>query len=380
MEKNNFILRHCELIAYPDKISENEIQITCSLYTTIKEWAYILHDKDTNEDGTPKAPHYHIYLNFGNATDTELVASWFKLKKKDIQKIKGRKSDILKYLTHKNAPTKYQYDKALIKTNIPDEQFNAPDDIIGDFQNYSYAQMLNSLSQYINSNERIKQHKKLKDLWHLECELLTLKGDRQMRVIFVNGETATGKTTWAKSYCRLINKDYYISSASNDPMQDYKGQKVMILDDLRDNVYKFDDLIKLLDNHTSSTSKSRYMNKVFNGDTIIITSSKPLHKWYNGIESSVPDESLRQLYRRISEYIEITPDNIKTWSKVENGYPVGTPLTIDNYISVMYLDEHEQNDAMGSAAASILRHPEVQKLIQKKIENNKKLLSAKRKP
>jgi len=46
----------------------------------------------------------------------------------------------------------------------------------------------------------------------------------------------------------------------------------------------------------------------------------------------------------------------------------------------MYLDEHEQNDAMGSAAASILRHPEVQKLIQKKIENNKKLLSAKRKP
>ena len=70
-------------------------------YKTIKQWAYILHDKDDTR------PHYHIYINFGKSSvDTKLVASWFKLGyvndkgeectgENFINKVKGRKVDML---------------------------------------------------------------------------------------------------------------------------------------------------------------------------------------------------------------------------------------------------------------------------------------------
>ena len=40
-------------------------------------------------------------------------------------------------------------------------------------------------------------------------------------------------------------------------------EDVLILDDLRDSDFKFTDLLKILDNHTKSTVKSRYHNKAF---------------------------------------------------------------------------------------------------------------------
>ena len=50
-------------IAYPNQITETLINLVCMDYKTIKEWAYILHDKDINEKGELKKPHFHIYLN-----------------------------------------------------------------------------------------------------------------------------------------------------------------------------------------------------------------------------------------------------------------------------------------------------------------------------
>ena len=77
--------------------------------------------------------------------------------------------------------------------------------------------------------------------------------------------------------------DFCVSSSSNDPFQDYMGQKAIILDDLRDKAFingngtdNFEDLLKILDNNTNSSDKSRFNNKVFNGEVIVITSSVPL--------------------------------------------------------------------------------------------------------
>lgn len=50
-------LRHMEIVQDADKLKV-DIQQTCMQYKTIKQWAYILHDKDDTR------PHYHIYLNF----------------------------------------------------------------------------------------------------------------------------------------------------------------------------------------------------------------------------------------------------------------------------------------------------------------------------
>lgn len=129
---------------------------------------------------------------------------------------------------------------------------------------------------------------------------------RNINVVFMSGDTGSGKTTFAKKYAEIMNKSYCISSSSNDFMQDYKGEEVFILDDLRDSDIKYTDILKLLDNHTSSTVISRYYNKGFIGDTIIITSYKPLSEWY----INVPGESKQELYRRIKEQYQFKKNGI----------------------------------------------------------------------
>ena len=127
--------------------------------------------------------------------------------------------------------------------------------------------------------------------------------DRNISVMFVTGKGGTGKTYYAKTIMqKRFGDDFCVSSASNDPWQDYLGQRGMILDDARDrNFDNFADFLKLIDNHTSSSVASRFANKVFNGELIIITSSVPLRYWYKGKNSkglyfSLEEEDFVQLY------------------------------------------------------------------------------------
>jgi hypothetical protein len=112
------VLRHLEIVSLIQYLSHERIKETIKQYSTIKEYAYILHDKDIDDKGKLKKPHYHVYLWFNSATDISQVATWFGIPENMIKKIKGRKKDVLKYLSHKNAPTKYQYDETEITTNI----------------------------------------------------------------------------------------------------------------------------------------------------------------------------------------------------------------------------------------------------------------------
>jgi hypoxanthine phosphoribosyltransferase len=361
------ILRQCEIVTNLEHTSETFINVVLMGYSTIKEWAYILHDKDINEKGELKKPHFHIYLNFGVAQDTDKIAKWFEVKPNFINKIKGRKKDMLKYLIHKNAPEKYQYDLNQVKSNFDLEVELLDDDIIGDFKNYSYAQMLDFIDKIQKPALRVKHYERLKKLWLLETELIALKGDRKMKVWFVTGESQSGKTTWAKEYCKQHNKDFYVSSSDNDPLQDYKGQKVLILDDARDSTFSFNNLLKLLDNHTSSSVKSRYNNKVFNGDTIIITSVIPINKWYkNNIERPIEEERLKQLYRRITGYILFTKNDLKAWERLdhETGEPIGEPIKAENYIRLMYIDDDTEKERLvGSVITAMAMHPKAQQAL-----------------
>ena len=41
------------------KMSIDEMRAVIDKHSTIKHWAYIIHDKDVREDGSPKEPHIH---------------------------------------------------------------------------------------------------------------------------------------------------------------------------------------------------------------------------------------------------------------------------------------------------------------------------------
>lgn len=73
----------------------------------VTKWAYILHDKDVTDNGTPKEPHYHVLVWLNNAYDSKYVAQWFGVQEQYLERIK---SDVgaEEYLMHENAPDKYQ--------------------------------------------------------------------------------------------------------------------------------------------------------------------------------------------------------------------------------------------------------------------------------
>ena len=55
--QNHLNCKHYEVVIYKDHLKV-DLQKTLKQYSTIKYWAYILHDKDDTD------AHYHIYINF----------------------------------------------------------------------------------------------------------------------------------------------------------------------------------------------------------------------------------------------------------------------------------------------------------------------------
>lgn len=330
-------LKQCEVESRVEYF-KGDIQEIIKSKKTIKKWAYILHDKDDT------APHYHIYLNFGNSgVDTKQVAEWFGLQESQVSKIRGRATDMLLYLTHGNdsQQNKHQYSPTEVIANFDFETEIKNAKILGDFEHYSYAQQI----EYVNTlpiSEKASAFTQLEKLWRLQCKWLTLQTDRKLEVIFICGKGGTGKTYYAKKLLeKSLQLDFCISSSSNDPFQDYLGQKAIILDDLRDKAFdRFEDLLKILDNDTMSSVQSRFQNKVFNGEVIVITSSVPLRYWYRGKNSkglyySVLDEDFVQLYRRITCYVEMTHEEIVVYPDGvgDNGFPKGAGQVYKNELA-----------------------------------------------
>lgn len=279
---------------------------------SINEYAYILHDKDITEDGTQKKPHWHIVLRLNGSINERYICDWFGIEPQYIERIKGRFVDALAYLVHKNEPFKYQYDIKSIKTNS--KHFKQ---LIEDYKRVDFDEIIEKIgagiirrwnySKYIDINSYIKNKKKFEAAFEYWEQQQELNPNRQIKVVFITGKTGSGKTLYAKHYAEEHggkSGGVCISSSSNDPLQDYKGQEVLILDDLRDNSFCFTDLLKLLDPYTRSSSKSRYRNKCFYGSLIIITSEEPITNWYKNIDL----KTKQQLRRRINEYYIIDND------------------------------------------------------------------------
>ena len=348
-------LKQCEVESRVEYF-KGDIQEIIKSKKTIKKWAYILHDKDDT------APHYHIYLNFGNSgVDTKQVAEWFGLQESQVSRIRGRSTDMLLYLTHGNdsPQNKHQYPPTEVIANFDFQTEIKNAKILGDFDHFSYPQQI----EYVNGlplSEKSAAFRQLENLWKLQCKILTLQTDRDIEVIFITGKGGTGKTTYAKKLLRKRNLDVCVSSSSNDPWQDYLGQRAMLLDDCRDKTFdKFEDFLKIIDNHTQSSVQSRFNNKCFNGEVIVITSSVPLRYWYRGKNSkgiyfSLQDEDFVQLYRRITMYVEITKEEIAVYPEglTDKGYPKGLAET---YVNDLFVKQEQKQIRKRSKFADVFK-------------------------
>lgn len=298
----------CEVVLYTNQFADiKDIVKICELKKTIKKWAVILHDKDILETQEKKKEHYHLILHFGGVpVNMKNICKWFNIQSNQIEKIKGRWKHALLYLTHKNAEEKYQYkDNEVIASfdylteiDIASKEENI-NSILGEFatgvrKEYQLAD-LNPLT-YIKYKTQLE--KAISYFWLTAQEQYKTT---PTKIKFITGDSGIGKTTFARNYCAENNLTYCMSGSSNDPLQDYKGQDVLILDDLRDDTFDFIDLLKMLDPYNRTSIKSRFRNKFFAGKEIIITSMIDIREWYTHSFGERYEENIVQLYRRISD-------------------------------------------------------------------------------
>lgn len=318
------------------KYSKKDLLKLIKSWTCVQEYELILHDEEN--------PHFHICFRFKSPVPKKNIIS--KIPYANIEGARNYKKCV-QYLIHANDTDKVQYSKKEIVTNLPnlDKYFLLDGkDEVAELENILVKIEKGEIKQYnftdfIDIKLYSKYKTKIKNAFEYRIHLLSQDKTRDINIIFLCGASGTGKTTWAKDCCIKLGKSYSISSSSNDPFQDYLGEDVLILDDLRDDSFSFSDLLKILDNNTKSTVKSRYRNKLFLGDTIFITSTVPLHQWYTYCEY----EEKKQLHRRIKQLYNFTHDEIKMYYYDDDNEKYSVIHTIENNIIDRYKSKKVNN-------------------------------------
>lgn len=311
--------RSCEIVNQLEYMPQDVVEAGLD-HNAVKDYAYILHDKDVQPDGSPVAAHWHIMIRFKNPVPTESLCTWFQIKPNQIEKIKGSFGDAVAYLTHKNRPDKYQYLDEEIKSNYDfkvevekalskKKASQRKEEIIelirsGIVREYNYT-------EYITALEYDKFKRAIDNAFTYRRD--TLKSlDRHMNVIYIYGGSGTGKTTYAKQLATNKGFSCYISSGSNDPLDGYKGQDCLILDDIRPGDFLLSDFLKILDNNTQSTVKSRYKNKLLECQYLIVTTSFDIPVFFDLLLDS-EGESVKQMERRCTLKIQMGINTMTTY-------------------------------------------------------------------
>lgn len=309
----------CEIVQQLRYMSQEQVENGLD-HNAVKDYAYILHDKDKNADGTEKLAHWHIMIRFKDSVPTTSICNWFHIQPERIGKIHGRFADALAYLTHSNTPEKEQYLEENVVSNFDfvaeaasvlakSASRKRKDELIeliqsGVIREYNYT-------DYITAIEYDRFKKSIDNAFAYRKDAL-MHMDRNMTCIYIFGESSCGKTTYSKQLAIEKGYSFYVSSGSNDPLDGYRGEDCLILDDVRPEDFNVSDFLKLLDNNTQSTVKSRYRNKMLECQLLILTTSMSMPVFFRRL-SGCNTEQIKQFERRCELYVEMTEQTMKTY-------------------------------------------------------------------
>ena len=124
MEDNNEKNRYWTFIIYPESAPKDWKDILQQTFLPIA--ISPLHDKDLNDDGEKKKPHYHIIVCFSGPTTFMRVNRLCSLFNSPIPKRILSVNGMYRYFTHKDNPEKYQYEESDIQilNNFDIREFN----------------------------------------------------------------------------------------------------------------------------------------------------------------------------------------------------------------------------------------------------------------
>lgn len=309
--------KRCEVVQYLEYYDDYaKLQERIQSLDGTNKWAYILHDQDVNPDGSRKDPHFHLVMTFHNNKTFDSIGKAIGVETQYVNTIKRSTASAFLYLIHFNDPEKHQYDPEEVVANFDYPAFvekyrsgKAPAEMLDDI----FSKIATGEIKEYNIDKEIpcalyaKNKSKIDNAFKWR-HMRTNGVDRNMKTLFITGEPGSGKTTLAKYYADQNGLKAYVSSGGKNPLDDYKGEECIILDDCRDTTYPMIDLLKLTDNNTNSLVGCRFYNKsIGECQMLIITSCVDIDQWYGDSER---DESKHQLYRRFPEKIYCTHEQI----------------------------------------------------------------------
>ena len=315
----------CEVILYPeDGWTPGTIIAEINKRESVEFYAIILHDQDFEADGSPKKPHYHVYLSCKSTkwyfAD---VAKWFNISVNLVQRIKAKGRNAryryLVYQLHIEQPEKHTYhvDEIIANFNVAkyikdhDQQAKL-DEVLeliadGTVTRHNYA-------DYMDIRFYTQVKPKLERAWEYReaAQAKGSVGDRNLTVIWIAGQSKTGKTTLAKLCAKKMGASLYITQEGSHPFDGYTSEAVVLMDELRPNdPFTFTQLLQVLDPNTARGLNARYHNKTPYFHTVFVTTTYSPMEFYKGCRR--PDEEALQMYRRITEYWDVDQTTITTF-------------------------------------------------------------------
>ncbi len=331
----------------------------------VQEVHVILHDKDTQEvwdeakcvyQKVLKKPHVHIVViftsskNYINDRTLENVAKALGVEPQYIERPgRGRYAvdNMLAYLVHIKYADKYQYKPEEVVSYIPigsngetyasiyskrrAEWMRGRGQVSKKKAEINIDSLIDDIAEGKLTKQQIlltddylliysRNRRKINDAFaaHLERKVLQVVNDMRagkfrLSVFFITGEAGKGKSALADLFAHALqvykknkeNEEWQIyDAAATNGMDDYNGEEILIMDDLRAGAMKAEDWLRLLDNHRTKPASARFYNKTPICKTLVITSIKsPLDFFDDCARTS--SEDLNQFIRRITACVEV---------------------------------------------------------------------------
>ncbi|GAA1115680.1 hypothetical protein GCM10009582_11250 [Arthrobacter flavus] len=325
----------------------------------VAEACGIIHDKDEREVWSDaqkalvvelKPEHIHMVIKFVSRAASAPIpqlAGLIGIESQYVEKPgRGRYAydNMLSYLTHAKYPDKHQYSPTEVVTVC------GPDYLGVDAQRRetwlkgrAHVKKKRVAENFEDMRERVLQGEITRDQimltddlfdiysWHTReiDDALSAYGQRRAyraaaklragefstQVVFIYGVAGVGKTLFAKEFISAAidaaeahgERWQVYRAATSNPLDDWRGEEVLLLDDLRASAMDANDWLLLLDPYNASPARARYKNK---GEVaprlIVITATiEPVEFFFYARQKGSVDEALDQFIRRLASVVKV---------------------------------------------------------------------------
>lgn len=324
----------------------------------IEECYSVNHDKDVREVWDDKVMgmvqdykthHIHIVIKLSGAgLELTKIADAVGVEPQYVEKAgKGRYAfdNMLSYLIHIKYPDKHQYDPTEVYNCIGRPYIEIYHERLKDWEKGRAKVQANqsrcdidwlvdkilkgelSMSQITLTDEFYRIYaankRRCKDALEAYAERKTYKaiqmlenGEFKLSVFFFYGMAGVGKSTGAEALIKRLMSDAYnlfkekwtvYRGATSNPLDDYSGEEIIYLDDLRGTAMTASDWLLLLDPYHASPASARYKNKppVASRVVIITSTIDPYTYFYYTKNKGAVNEAMDQFIRRIEACVEV---------------------------------------------------------------------------